>query len=123
MTVKELLRFFENYYGEKYTGVLLDTMTDYFEDCSEEFLSAVGKVMILRFSRIYNKAPCPADIEKNMEEIMTVLNQPKVYLPEPTEPRATDEEAQVFHEQLKAFLGRKGAMAKPLGEFVSSIVN
>jgi len=125
MTVKELLNFFESYYGEKYTGIFLDVMLDYLEDCSDEFLLAVRKTMVLRFSRIYNKVPCPADIEKNMDEILSVMSAPKVYLPEPEEPRATPEEAQIFHEQLMAMLKTKkgGAMAKPLNELVNSIAN
>jgi len=124
MTVKELLNFFESYYGEKYTGMFLDVMLDYLYDGTDEFLSAVRKIMVLRFSRIYNKVPCPADIEKNMEEITAVMSAPKVYLPEPEEPRATPEEAQKFHEQLMSIINKKnGAMSKPLDEFVNSITN
>jgi len=125
MTVKELLNFFESYYGEKYTGLFLDVMLDYLEDSTDEFLLAVRKTMVLRFSRIYNKVPCPADIEKNMDEILSVMSAPKTYLPEPEEPRATPEEAQEFHEQLMSMLKTKrvGAMSKPLNEFVNSITN
>jgi len=123
MTVKELLAFFEGYYGEKYTGLFLDTMTNYLEGCNEEFLSAVGKTMVLRFSRIYNKVPCPADIEKNMEEILTVMTSP-VMLTEPQEERATQEEAEQYMQILRLMTntGAGGkAMEKQLNNFVDAI--
>jgi len=108
MTVKELLAYFEGYYGEKYTGLFLDTMTDYLENCKEEYLSAIAKVMVLRFSRIYNKVPCPADIEKNKDEINNIYYSAiqaaglERLIAPPPEERATPEEAQIYLEQLKA---------------------
>ncbi|MCL2765594.1 MAG: hypothetical protein FWD40_10000 [Treponema sp.] len=85
MTVRGLLDFFENYYGEKYSGVFLDVMTEYFADCSDEFMKASAAVIIKRFSRSFNKAPDLAVIENNINEIyneMTKL-QTRNALPEP----------------------------------------
>ena len=128
MTVKELLAFFEGYYGEKYTGLFLDIMTDYLENSKEEYLSAMAKVMVLRFSRIYNKVPCPADIEKNEEEISTVFSkdmQEKQLksLSEPQEKRATTEEAEMYIGQMKSIvMGRSNnAMEKPLNDYIGSM--
>lgn len=126
MTVKELLAFFENYYGEKYTGMFLDVMTEYLDSYSEEFLSAIAKVMVSRFSRIYNKAPCPADINKNMDEInhfyyktMQAARLERL-LSEPQEEKATPEEAEMYLEQIKVMM-KMGAMAKSLNNFINQL--
>jgi len=120
MTVKELLNFFEIYYGEKYTGLFLDTMAEYLKDGTDEFLSAVGKVMVLRFSRIYNKVPCPADIEKYLGEIYEVMSAPKPFLPEPEKQYATPEEAREWLKEIKDKLNRgtgplAGVMIEAIG--------
>ena len=81
MTLKNLLEYFEKYYGEKYSGVLLDTMAAYLSGYSPEFYKTIAEVMIKRFSRIYNKVPGPAEIEAHMEEIIESMPQPK-YLPD-----------------------------------------
>ena len=122
MTVKELLTFFESYYGEKYTGLFLDTMTDYLENGTNEFLSAVRKIMVLRFSRIYNKVPCPADIEKHIDEIYEAVSVPKHYLPEPVKSEATSEEALEYLEEIKDILSKRTSpMAKPLNKLFDGI--
>jgi hypothetical protein len=120
MTVRELLTFFENYYGEKYTGLFLDTMTEYLENGTDEFLSAVRKIMVLRFSKIYNRSPCPADIEKHLGEIYEVMSSPKLYLPEPENQYATKEEAQEWLNEIKSVLSKgrgplAGVMAEAIG--------
>jgi len=122
MTVKELLNFFEVYYGEKYTGLFLDTMAEYLKDGTDEFLSAVGKVMVLRFSRIYNKVPCPADIEKYIDEIYKAMSAPNHYLPEPAESAATPEEALEWLKEIKEIIsGGTGPTAKPLNKLFDGI--
>jgi len=121
MTLKGLLSFFENYYGEKYTGVFLDATTAYLDGHSENYYKAIAEVMIKRFSRIYNKAPGPAEIEKNMEEIDHVFAAiPKPLLPEPTEACATSEEAAEYIKAIKDMFSKgtgplAGAMAKAIG--------
>ena len=121
MTLKGLLSFFENYYGEKYTGVFLDAMTAYLDGYSEDYYQAIAAVMIKRFSRIYNKAPGPAEIEKNMEEIDHVFAaMPKPLLPEPTEEYATPEEAEAWLKAIKGMLSKgtgplAGIMAEAIG--------
>jgi len=81
-TVKELMGFFEKYYGERYSGPALGVMTGYLDGYSADFLKATADVMIKRFSRCYGKAPCPADIERHMDEIMAAMPKPE-RLPEP----------------------------------------
>lgn len=100
--------------------MFLETMIDYLENCNEEFLSAVRKIMVLRFSRTYNKAPCVADIEKNIEEIYAVMSRPKPFLLEHKEPRATPEEEAMFLEQMRAMI-KPGAMAKSLNNFINQL--
>ena len=120
--IKDLLNFFESYYGEKYTGMFLDIMLDYLKDGSDEFLLAVRKVMVLRFSRIYNKVPCPADIEKNMDEILSVISYPAA-LPEPQTEKASPEEAQEWLKDIKGILSKgKGPLAGVMAEAIGGKV-
>ena len=119
MTLKELLFFFESYYGEKYTGIFLNLITDYLENGTEEFLSAVRKVMVLRFSRIYNKVPCPADIEKHLSEIYEVMSFSKPLLPEPAKPDVTPEEALEWLKEFRDILSRgRGPLAGVTAEAI-----
>ena len=103
MKANELMAYFENYYGEKYTGVFQEAMFDYLGDCSDEFLKAVGKVIILRYSRSFNKVPDPAIIEKNLEEIYKVMTdfQIKNALPEPPEEKCSYEEAEEYMQKIR----------------------
>ncbi|MDR2597259.1 MAG: hypothetical protein LBC76_08075 [Treponema sp.] len=121
MTMKELLVFFENFYGEKYTGVFLDTMTAYLDGCTSEYYMAVRKVMVMRFPRIYNKVPGPAEIEKYMDEIDGVYAaMPKPLLPEPPAEYASPEEAAEWLKDIKNRLSKgtgplAGAAIKAIG--------
>ena len=119
MTVKELLRFFEDFYGEKYTGIFLDVMLEYFEGCSSEYLLAVRNVMILRFPK-NNKVPGSAEIEKHMEEIENVFSAiPKPLLPEPETEYASPEEAQEWLKDIKGILSKgKGPLAGVMAEAI-----
>ena len=87
-TARDLLDFFEEYYGEKYTGTTLGVMTDYLNGRSDAFCKAAAEVMVKRFSRSYGKSPCPADIERHMDEIKAAMPKPKA-LPE-ARPDMTD---------------------------------
>jgi hypothetical protein len=77
MTLNNLLSFFENYYGEEYSGTFLLAMTEYLEGKSERFYEAVAKVTIKRFSRVYNKSPDIAKLEENMYEILETIEHPR----------------------------------------------
>jgi len=103
MTVNELLSFFENYYGEKYTGYFLDSMNEYLYNCSEEFLLAVRKVIVLRYSRSFNKSPDIAVIENNLKEIYQIMTklQIKNALPEPVEEKCNPETAEKYIDKIK----------------------
>jgi len=111
--MRELLAFFEKFYGEKYTGIFLDIMTDYLEGYSEEFYLAVQKVMVLRFSRIYNKVPGPAEIEKHMAEILNAMPKPKE-LPEPEIEKGTKEGLEYLSKIKEIFRLKKGTEPKIL---------
>ena len=87
-TARELLNFFEKYYGEKYAGAASDAMIGYLDGYSDAFCKAAAEVMIKRFSRCYGKSPCPADIERHMDEIKAAMPKPKA-LPE-ARPEMTD---------------------------------
>jgi len=106
MTLKGLLAYFENYYGEKYTGAFLKTMVDYLDGDSENFYEAMAKVMVKRFSRVYNKVPDVAEIEKNMSEIMDTLERP-LMLPECSY-QESEEDNIKWHEMCQNFLKQKG---------------
>jgi hypothetical protein len=99
MTIKELLRLFEEYYGEKYNGILYDAMFNYLQGYSEIFFNAAAEVIIKRFSRIYNKVPDIAIIEKNINEIHYSMPKPKLI----DEPKRewTEEKLKESYEGLK----------------------
>jgi len=121
MTLKQLLTFFENYYGEKYTGVVLDAVAAYLDGYSAEFYKAAAEILPKRFSRVWNKAPCPAEFEKYMDEILCIMPKPEA-LPEPLPER--DEEAceKFIREAREIFKGKnRGPMADVLEETLESM--
>jgi len=112
--MRELLGFFERYYGEIYANEVLGVMAEYLGGYSEEFYRAAAKVLVKRFSRTYNKAPGPAEIEKHKEEILAVIPRPYA-LPEPEEAIATREEVEGFLKEMRERMGRgTGPMAETL---------
>ena len=76
-TTWELMTFFEEFYGEKYSGVLWDTMMAYLSDRSPDFYKATASVLVKRFSRTFGKVPGPAEIELHMKEIIDAIPKPK----------------------------------------------
>ena len=98
MTMKELLTFFEGYYGEKYSGFFLDAMTAYLFNRSEAFYKATANVLVKRFSRTYGKVPGVAEIERNLSEILDTMPKVKA-LPEPD---VRNEESIALWKKLKA---------------------
>ena len=103
MTTKELLDFFERYYGEKYSGVFLETMLSYFEDSSPGFRKATAEVITMRFSRIYNKVPDVAIIEKHFDEIKRSIPKPKMI-------EEKEEEAQIITREEWADLKKRAGL-------------
>ena len=113
MTLKELLNFFENYYGERYSGVFLEAMTGYLSGKSPEFYEAAAEVMIKRFSRIYNKVPGIAEIEKHLEEIKGELSwKPTKALPESKESHYADSNINFLDELMKRIKNKKQPFEK-----------
>jgi hypothetical protein len=100
MRLNQLLTFFEDYYGEKYSGAFLTTMCAYLDGHKSEFYEAAASVIVMRFSRAYNKVPDPAVIEKHMDEILAAMPKPKL-LSKPEEPKATPEEYEMYMAALK----------------------
>ena len=72
MTTRKLLDFFEEFYGEKYSGVFLEVMTNYLDGFSDGYLDAIAAVVVEKFPRHFNKSPDPAIIEENMLRIRMV---------------------------------------------------
>jgi hypothetical protein len=124
MTKRELLTFFEGYFGEKYSGIFLDTMMSYLDNYSEDFYKAAANVLVRRFSRSYNKSPGPAEFEKNMDEILAAIPKPEA-LPEP-EFKQTDEEWAEGLEimaEIKAVLRKKpGPMTEIFSKTMEGVV-
>ena len=111
MTTKELLTFFERYYGEKYTGFFREIMTAYLAKYSPDFHKAAANVLVKRFSHTFGKVPGPAEIEKHLEEIKWTIPTPK-FLPEYMQDRQeiSDEEREeriAFSARLKEMLNSK----------------
>ena len=88
MTLNNLLLYLEQIYNERYSGIFRDTMTSYLAGFSEGFYQAAAKILVKRFSRTYNRAPGPAEFEKNMAEIINAIPFP----PALPEPKMTDDE-------------------------------
>jgi hypothetical protein len=108
MTLKGLLVFFEEFYGEKYIGVFSDTMMTYLHGYSDNFYNAAAEVLVKRFSRTYNKVPGPAEFEKHMDEILKAMPAPKE-LPEPEIQLGTQEEQEKFIDDMKKLMNIKSA--------------
>lgn len=66
MTIRNLLNFFEEYYGEKYTGIFLEVMREYLKRFTENELDAISNVIVKNFPRHFNKSPDPAVIGENI---------------------------------------------------------
>jgi hypothetical protein len=121
MTMRELLAFFEGFYGEKYTGVFLEVMTSYLDGYSADFYRAAAAVLAKRYPRGYGKAPGPAEIEKHKEEILAVMPRPAA-LPEPAEERAMPEQAEGYLKSMRErFRGGTGPMARTLERALGSM--
>ena len=123
MTAKGLMGFFESYYGEKYAGTTLGVMTDYLDGHSDAFYKAAAKAMTKRFSRSYGKSPCPADIERHMDEITSLMPRPEP-LPEPGLEMSRDERMETLGRLLSEVgsllrSDRLAPMAKPLAGAMS----
>ena len=114
MTAKDLLDIFERHYSDKYSGIFLETTLEYLDGYPADFYRAVAKVMILRFSRIYNKVPGPAEIEKHMFEILDTMPKPTP-LPEPKYEISDEEMAECLKvvEEIKQIQkGKTGPLAE-----------
>ena len=103
MTLNELVAYFEKYYGYKYTLVMRESLLDYLNGYSNDFYAAVRKVVVLRFSYTFGKAPDIAIIEKNLDEIWAEVEKMRVheFLPEPEKEFATPEETEEFISQMQ----------------------
>ena len=124
MTLRELLTFFEGFYGEKYSGVFLDTMTAYLDGSSSDFYRATASVIVKRFSRTFGKVPGPAEIENNMSEILETMHKP-VLLPVESQIRDKGWE-KTWHDELEKFKRRityrsGGSMSEQLSKIMDSI--
>jgi hypothetical protein len=103
MTKQEFMRFCENYYGEKYDGVVRDVMDAYLDKESAQFLDAAVMVLVKRFSRTNRIAPGPAEIEKYWEEIFDSITKPSP-LPDPEDCTSdSDEEREQVEKLLHNF--------------------
>jgi len=125
-----LLKYFEGYYGVKYTDILQAAMIEYLQECNSElYLTAILKVIMLRLPIGYNVIPCIAHIEDNIKEIEQTYNklleQNRLLLTEnDNTEKATPEEAKGFIEQMRAIIekGAAGAMKKPLNDFIENAI-
>jgi len=120
MSVKKLVAFFEDYYGERYTGSRLDVLLDYLSDATEGFLYSCAKVIPIRFTNTFGRVPDVAVIEKHYEEILENIPKPPA-LPAPNEytaltPEETAERDRLMAELKKKVLQFRGPMAKPLAK-------
>jgi hypothetical protein len=122
MTLKELLIYFEKFYGEKYDGVFKNVMLEYLEGYSEYFYSSCAEIIVKRFSRIYNKVPDVAIIEKNLDEILASMPKPKM-IEAPVE-IITDEEwteGEKGHNELVEILNNKKSEGKPMAKYLDKM--
>jgi hypothetical protein len=98
MTKLEFMRFCENYYGEKYDGVVRNVMDVYLDKKSAQFFDSAAEVLVKRFSRSNRIVPGPAEIEKYQNEILDGIPEPSP-LPDP-EDCISDEDRKLAGELL-----------------------
>ena len=105
MTLKELLSFFENYYGSKYAGAFGSTVAGYLDGYSAAFYKAAAEVIVERFSHIYGKLPDVAAFAKHKGEILKSIPKPP---PEPERELTEEERARGLEclEEIRRILGR-----------------
>jgi len=117
-TVKELMGFFEKYYGEKYSGPAMGVMAEYLDGRSADFLKATADVLTRRFSRSYGRAPCPAEIERHMDEIVNAMPRPRRISEPEAAPSDEDRAASIgILEEMKRRL--RAGKASPLARSVA----
>jgi hypothetical protein len=104
--VRDLLTFFESYYGEKYTGIFLDSMVGYLSSYSDDFLESAGPVIVKRYSRTFNKSPGIEEFEANMGEIIQSMPRKKE-LPGPEISEEQVKSNLAFISSMKAKLAAK----------------
>ncbi|MCL2174439.1 MAG: hypothetical protein FWB73_00190 [Treponema sp.] len=123
MTVRGLLDFFENYYGEKYTGVFLEVMTEYLNNFSDDYLEALSKTMVLKYPRSFNKSPDPAILEKYTDEIYNEIERRKLKFAIPERPTeiCTPEEAEIYINQMREILNTNSPMSISLNEMINNL--
>ena len=122
MTLKELMQYFERYYGEKYQGVFFEAVADYLSRETKGFYRAAAKIIPRRYSRIYNKAPGLAEFEQCRKEIEKEMPRPK-QIEEPRYEPTEEERAECLKmlDEHKAKLKKKGAMAGPLAKTLGKL--
>jgi hypothetical protein len=101
MTKREFMRFCENYYGEKYDGVVFYVMDAYLDKKSEKFINSAATVLVKRFSRTNRIVPGPAEIEKYLDEILDGIPHPP-RLPDTAE-SMSEEDRKKVDEMLRNF--------------------
>ena len=122
MTSQNLLNFFENYYGEKYSGVFQAAILEYLSDASPSFLKAAAEVVTKRYSRSFGKSPDIAVIELHFDEIIATMPKPKM-LPEPIPERCAPEVHDKFIKDITNIFktSKKGAMGEKFESMVGSL--
>ena len=101
-------------------------MTAYLDGYSPEFYKAAANVIVRRFSRTFNKAPGPAELERNMTEILMEAQRPKgEWLPEPKDVIAPGEREESLRllEEIKKQCNPagKGTLANALNKVLTMI--
>ena len=121
MTMRELLIAFEKFYGEVYTGIILNSMIGYLEGYSEDFYDAAFHVITRRFSRRWGKSPGQAEFEQYMGEILYAMPRP-LSLPEPPFDINQDREKKnKILEEIMEILKGNEPMAKTLSKAMEAI--
>jgi len=124
MTLNNLLIFYEKVYGEKYDGIFKEVMIDYLANGSEAFYKSCAEIIVKRYSRIYNKVPDPAILEKHMDEILAnIPDTPALPQPEDVYVRPTPEEHEQFITEMREILSRGsgGPMSKGLESLINNL--
>jgi len=95
-------------------------ITNYLTGHSETFYNETARVIVLRYSRIYNKAPDIAIIEKHLDEILRGIPTQETVI-EYKQDIASDEEKQFHIEQMKELFKKETPMAAALKDVVENI--
>jgi len=109
MNTETMMRAFEAYYGEMYSGPFKSIMKEYLDTFSDQIRQALFMIVIRKYSRRWGKAPDVATIEEFVDAAFEEMKASRPNLIEHRKEPTDEERAEVermFEEAKKTPAGR-----------------